>query len=111
MNKNTFITIIGWESRNNRHKLQAVSLCKNYGLKAVLKNLYIGSLYERERSAIQSGLAKVFITKTEKFFMGVMCQSCAVELDTSSKKMVNKLPQFEIVEFSNLIDKKFKKAI
>ncbi len=113
MNNITFVTVIGWETRNHHHRATAISLCKNYGLKPILKNLYIGSLYDKERNLIQGVLAKVFTTKTEKFFIGIMCQSCATWLDSSSQKKVRKFPSFEMVEFSNTptFDSKPKKVI
>ncbi len=111
MNNITFVTVIGWEARSERRKSGAVFICKNYGLKPVLKNLYIGSLYEKERKTIHASLSKLFIAKTDKFFIGIMCQSCAVGLDSAARGKVRKFPSFELVEFLKTIDTKSKKAL
>ena len=76
MNHFNAITLVSWETRNWRHRDQAVLWCKNYGLKPVLRNVYIGKLYSKEREKLEKIFKETFAKKTEKFFVSTLCRSC-----------------------------------
>ncbi len=76
MNNFNVITLVSWETRNWRHRDKAVQWCKNYGLKPVLRNMYIGKLYSKERDKLEKQFKGTFAKKTEKFFVSTLCRSC-----------------------------------
>jgi CRISPR/Cas system-associated endoribonuclease Cas2 len=76
MNNLPYTTIVGWETRNWRHRKQALVWCKDYGLKAINSRVFIGELYAKERSLMQSKFKELFTKKTEKFFFVTLCKSC-----------------------------------
>ncbi|MES2930375.1 MAG: hypothetical protein V4665_01145 [Patescibacteria group bacterium] len=111
MNNITSTIIISWESNNWRHRNKAVIVCKNYGLKPIMRNLYIGPLYQKEKRTVQTLLSGLFIKKTEKVFISSLCQSCFINLDILSKEKAAAMPPFEIIQLSGKIGKKPKKDI
>ncbi len=76
MNNFNAITLVSWETRDWRHRDKAVLWCKNYGLKPVLRNMYIGKLYSKEREKLENKFKGAFAKKTEKFFISTLCRSC-----------------------------------
>ena len=111
MNNFDTTTIIGWETRNWRHNKKAVILCKDYGLKPILKSLYIGNLRSKERKIIFPLLGKIFMKKTEKIFTATLCQSCSFLLNSAIRGKIVKEPNFEIVQLSGENPKNGKKPI
>lgn len=98
MNYSSSATLIGWETRSVKRYNKAVDYCKDYGLKPVLKSLYIGKLYAKERKSILLKLRKVLNKKTDKIFLGTFCESCFGGLDSSIKEHVPVLPAFKIIK-------------
>lgn len=98
MNNLSQTTLIGWETRSVKKHNQAISNCKDYGLKPVLKNLYIGKLYSKEKKSLFSKLKRVLNKKTDKIFSGVFCESCFGGLDSNIKECVSILPPFKIIQ-------------
>ncbi len=98
MNNNSYITLICWETRSAKRHNQVVSNCKDYGLNPVLKTIYIGKLYTKEKKSILLKLKKVLNKKTDKVFSGVFCESCFSGIDSVVKECVPKLPNFKIIQ-------------
>jgi hypothetical protein len=91
------VTLIGWETRRWKIANQAIISCKNYGLKPILKNLFVGELYEKERENLLKEIKSDFIKKTDKIFWATLCQSCFSALDLATQDKVAEMPQFEII--------------
>jgi len=98
MNNLSQTTLIGWETRSVKRHNQTISNCKDYGLKPVLKNLYMGKLYAKEKKSLLIKLKKVLNKKTDKIFYGVFCESCFSGLDSAVKECVPILPPFKIIK-------------
>ncbi len=76
MNYSPYITLIGWETRNWRHRDRAIIWCKDYGFKPITKHVFSGELYAKESREMHTKFKKLFTGKTEKFFFATMCKSC-----------------------------------
>lgn len=100
MNYLPYITLVGWETRNWRHSDKALVWCKDYGLKAVTKHVFIGELYAKERKEIEAKFKSLFIKKTEKFFFAGMCKSCFNEgvSGMPAKERFSQADRFELVQ-------------
>ncbi len=104
MNNFTAITIVSFETRSWRHRGAAALWCKNYGLSPILKNIYAGTLYAKERTALVKKFESTFTKKTERFFISSVCRTC---FESSSfngnlkEEMDGKMepgPAFEIIQ-------------
>ena len=101
MNNLPTIAVVGWETRNWRHRERALKLCKNYGFEPIVKNVHIGDVYMRERAELQQKMKRIFTGKTDKFFFAIMCRACfdSSSLASLSKKKVMKSEMpFELVQ-------------
>ena len=98
MNNISYTTLIGWETRSIKKHNQTVSNCKDYGLNSVLKNLYIGKLYSKEKKSLILKLKKNLNKKTDKIFSGTFCESCFEGLDPIIKEYIPTLPSFKIIK-------------
>ena len=76
MNNIKTALIVSWQTRSWRHNKKAILWCKNYGLKPILKNVYTGKVYAKEKAAILTKFKTTFIKKSEKFLLHSSCQSC-----------------------------------
>ncbi|OHB18852.1 MAG: hypothetical protein A2854_03275 [Parcubacteria group bacterium RIFCSPHIGHO2_01_FULL_56_18] len=110
MNNVPATTLVGWETRNWRHRERALVWCKDYGLKPLLRGLHIGKLYAKERKILSNKLNLLFANKTEKLIFIALCQSClnASDVDDSIKGSMAEAFAFEIVQ-APVIAKKSKK--
>jgi CRISPR/Cas system-associated endoribonuclease Cas2 len=68
--------LITWESRNWRKFKKATELCKNYGLIALSKKLFIGNIKKNEMPEIQQSLKELFVSSTDRLFVFMICKSC-----------------------------------
>ncbi len=68
--------LVTWETRNWRKLKKAAGLCKDYGLTALTKKLYIGNIKKNERPELQQKLRLVFVGKTDNLFLVMLCKSC-----------------------------------
>ncbi len=96
----TYITLLGWESRNWRHQNKALLWCKDYGLTSVTKSFFVGELYAKERKSVEQKFKNLFTGKTEKFFFATMCKSCFNESmsDMNVQKKIKQIASFELVQ-------------
>ncbi len=102
MNYSSYINLVGWETRNWRHRDRALIWCKDYGLKPVTKNVFIGELYSKERKELEAKFKQLFRSKTEKFFFAGMCKSCfnMSMTDVRRETYANHTDHFELVQMS-----------
>lgn len=100
MNNFSYITLVGWETRNWRHHEKALVWCKDYGLKRVTKHTFIGELYARERGELRAKFKGLFASKTERFFFVAMCKSCFTEsmAGIPLKEKISRVSSFELVQ-------------
>jgi CRISPR/Cas system-associated endoribonuclease Cas2 len=100
MNYIPYITLVGWETRNWRHQDRALVWCKDYGLKAVTKHVFVGELYAKERVEMRDKFKSLFTSKTEKFFFASMCKSCFNEsmIEIPIKEKISRVDRFELVQ-------------
>src|SRR5580704_13294442 len=91
--------LITWESRNWRKLKKATNLCKDYGLAALSKKLFIGNVKQDEMPEIQKKLNVLFTNPTDKFFLFMICKSC-LEVSTVPQAVQTNIvqpPAYEIV--------------
>ena len=98
MNNPNLAIILGWETRSAKRHAQAVSKCKDFGFKSILKSIYIGKLQTTERRALLFGIKKIFNKKTDRIFSAALCESCFQSLDTETKKLAPEVPDFLIID-------------
>ena len=100
MNYIPYMTLLGWETRNWRHRDRALVWCKDYGFVPVTKHVFIGEIYANERSEIDAKFNGLFKSKTERFFFVVLCKSCFNESMVSFplKKKTRSALSFELVQ-------------
>src|SRR3989344_2382314 len=97
MSNYTTTTIVGWDSRNKKKGKKAEVWCANYGLKRLLKNLFIGKLYVRERKTLSMNLEKLFSNKTDEVLITTLCRDCHDSLVPEVQEKAKELPNFEIL--------------
>ena len=51
MNNPNLAIILGWNTRNSKKQTQAESKCKDFGFKQILKNVHIGKLQSKYKTA------------------------------------------------------------
>ena len=62
--------LITWDSRNWQRLRKAVELCKDYGLTALSKRVYLGKVRKNELPELQRRLRQLFFgTKISCFFL------------------------------------------
>ena len=86
MNYLPYVTLVGWETRNWRHRDRALVWCKDYGFTPVTKHVFVGEMYAKERTEMRKKFESLFTKKTEKFFFATMCKSCFTDLHTYSQQ-------------------------
>lgn len=100
MNNFSPVSIVGWKTRSKRRNDRAVTWCKDYGLKLIVDGIFVGELYAKEKVEIRKKFQKLFINKTDKFFLVSMCKSCfndsVVDMPISRKQLT--FSQFELVQ-------------
>jgi len=97
MNNLSYSTLIGWDTRSVKRHNKVISDCKDYGLKPILKTLYVGKLSTKEKKSIHLKMKKNLNKKTDKIFCGSFCESCLNELDSTVKEQLSELPSFKII--------------
>lgn len=104
MNNPSYLTIVGWQTRNWRNNKKAIQYCKNYGLKPILKNLFVGKLYTREYKLLKKKMNLSFAKKTDNFTMFLMCKTCFenADIDDTIKNNVTHISDFEILQFPEI---------
>ena len=98
MNNPNLAIILGWDTRNAKKQAQAVSKCKDFGFKQIVKNIHIGKLRATEKKDLLFGMSKIMNKKTDKVFSATLCESCFQALDTSTKELLPELPNFLIFD-------------
>lgn len=98
MNNPNLAIIIGWDTRSEKRHAQAVSKCKDFGFKQIIKNIHIGKLRATEKRDLIFYMNKIMNKKTDKVFSATSCESCFQSLDTSTKELVPELPDFLIFD-------------
>jgi hypothetical protein len=91
--------LIAWESRNWRKLKKAATLCKDCGLAALSKKLFIGNVKKDEMPELQQKLSALFVGPTDRLFLFMICKSC---LEVSSipgaiHTSIAQPPTYEIV--------------
>ena len=106
MNNFTAATMVSWESRNWRHRDKAALWCRDYGLVPILKNVYAGKLYAKERANLTKKLNGLFSKKTERFFVATICRTCfesstfSGTLEKDMAKSMDEGPAFEMIQIA-----------
>lgn len=90
--------ILGWDTRSSKRQAQAVSKCKDFGFKQIVKNIYIGKLRAAEKIDLLSSMKKIMNKKTDKVFSATLCESCFQALDAETKELLPELPNFLIID-------------
>ena len=100
MNYPSYTTLISWETRNWRHREQALKWCKDYGFKPVTKHTFIGDIYEKEREELRAKFASLFISKTERFFFVALCKTCFNEsmIEAKLSEKLSRTSHFELIQ-------------
>ena len=98
MNNPNLAIILGWETRSEKRHAQAVSKCKDFGFKQILKNIHIGKLRAIERRDLLFSMNKIMNKKTDKIFSAALCESCFQALDAETKELLPELPDFLILD-------------
>lgn len=84
--------LITWESRNTRKLKKATTFCKDYGLAALSKKLFIGNINKDEMPEIQQKLSTLFTNPTDQLFIFMVCKSC-LEVSTVPKAIQTDITQ------------------
>jgi len=84
--------LITWDSRNRRKFKRAGNLCKDYGLTALSKKLFIGNVNKDEMPEIQQKLRALFTNPTDQLFVFMVCKSC-LEVSTVPKALQTDIVQ------------------
>jgi hypothetical protein len=100
MNRLSHITLVGWETRNWRHRERALVWCKDYGFRPITRHVFIGELYPKERSEMGKKFKALFTGKSEKFFFATICKSCFndVMTDAPIRDRISRVDHFELVQ-------------
>ncbi len=98
MNNPNLAIILGWDTRSAKRHTQAVSKCKDFGFKQIIKNIYIGKLRATEKRELLFGMTKIMNKKTDKIFSSTLCNSCFQMLDPDTKELLPELPDFLIFD-------------
>ena len=100
MNNPLSVTILGWETRNWRHRDKALILCRDYGFRPITKHVFVGETYSKERVEMHAKFKGIFNRKTDKFFFATICKSCFNE-SMSGMKLKNNIrhvSSFELIQ-------------
>ena len=90
---------ITWDSRNWRRLEKAVGLCKDYGLTALSRSVYIGNVKKNDLPELQQKLRQLFMGKKDRLFLFMLCKSC-VDVSTvplAIQERIVQPPKFELV--------------
>jgi hypothetical protein len=100
MNYSAYVTIVGWETRNWRHRDRALVWCKDYCFAPITKHVFVGELYARERIQMEAKFKALFTSKTERFFFATMCKSCFTEGMTGlpGTEQIDRADRFELIQ-------------
>ncbi len=98
MNNPNLAIILGWNTRSDKRHTQAVSKCKDFGFKQILKNIHIGKLRAKERRDLLFSMKKIMNNKTDIVFSAALCESCFQALDAETKELLPELPNFIIFD-------------
>lgn len=99
MNNAPGVTAVCWQTRNVSRHRQATEFCKNYGLRPLTGNLWIGMLKPVEQNSLVQWFEKSFTKKTEKFHCFPLCKNCYESAILGKIEKTNvSYPQFEIIE-------------
>jgi len=98
MNNLNLAIILGWNTRSAKRHTQAISKCKDFGFKQILKNIHIGKLRATERRDLLFSMKKIMNKKTDKIFSATICESCFKALDVETKELLPELPNFLILD-------------
>jgi CRISPR/Cas system-associated endoribonuclease Cas2 len=91
--------LITWDSRKGRRLENAVGLCKDYGLTALSRRVYIGDVKKNDLPELQQKLRQVFIGEKDRLFRFMLCKSC-MEISTvplAIQERIVRPPKFELV--------------
>jgi hypothetical protein len=98
MNNPNLAIILGWNTRSEKRHAQAISKCKDFGFKQILKNIHIGKLRAIEKRDLLFGMKRIMNKKTDKIFSVTICESCFQALDAETKELLPELPDFIILD-------------
>jgi hypothetical protein len=74
-------------------------LCKDYGLTAPSRRVYLGNVKKNDLPELQQKLRRLFIGKTDRLFLFVLCKPC-MEISTAPSTIHERIvqpPKFELV--------------
>ena len=76
-----------------------MGLCKDYGLTALSRRVYLGNVKKNDLPELQQKLRRLFIGKKDRHFLFMLCKSCmgisTVPLAIQERIVVP--PKFELV--------------
>lgn len=98
MNNPNLAIILGWDTRSTKRHAQAVSRCKDFGFKQIIKNTHIGKLRATEKRDLLYSMKKIMNKKTDKIFSATLCESCFQALDADTKELLPEIPNFLILD-------------
>ncbi|MDR3558708.1 MAG: hypothetical protein P4L61_04190 [Candidatus Pacebacteria bacterium] len=100
MNYLPYVTLVGWETRNWRHRDKALVWCKDYGFTPITRHVFVGEIYTKERMEMRKKFEGLFTKKTEKFFFATMCKSCFTEgmIGVPILKKIRALDKYELIQ-------------
>jgi len=91
--------LITWDSRNRRRLEKAVGLCKDYGLTALSRRVYLGNVKKNDLPELQQNLRRLFIGKKDRLFLFMLCKSCMgiSTVPLAIQERIVQPPKFELV--------------
>ncbi len=91
--------LMTWDSRKGRRLEKAVGRCKDYGLTALSRRLYLGNVKKNDLPELQQKLRRLIIGKKDRLFLFMLCKSC-MAISTFSLAIQERIaqpPKFELV--------------
>lgn len=96
MNRQLSGTVVSWRTRNARKMKRMEVWCADYGLKPIHKGLHAGSLYAKERLALERKCKGLLTGKQDRYCMLVLCAACLKNLDATYEITGTEMP-YELV--------------
>ena len=97
MNNSSITTLVCWQTRKHIVAKDTVEVCKNYGLKPLIKGCYIGTLTYVEREKIERFFHENFVRSTDLYTTASITVHQLREMEKKSSQLLLDSSMFEIV--------------
>lgn len=89
-------SIVLWFAKNARKAERARTVCADYGLISLHRNLFSGPISTNERLEFENKMKNIFNGRNDKYHVVVLCADCFKRHDVSYAITRNRKP-YEIV--------------